>query len=189
MTVVAVLGSPSMTSNSSKLAEIAIDVIDPTGTESKRFVVNELRALGCQSCYTCKTKSEFCVLTDDLSLVLSTAAAADFLIVTAPVYIGSVSAQAKIFIDRTFSWMKPDFKTSAIAGRLSPGKKCLFIMTQGNPDPAVYQGVYESFLAYFSWLGFKTAGVLASGLEAADVTLGRLDLVKEVEEKVKGLLA
>jgi multimeric flavodoxin WrbA len=186
MNVVAILGSPRVGSNSELLADVAIK---STGAEAKKIVLNELHHIrGCQACYSCKSKTEVCVLKDDLAPVLSAAANSDFVILTAPIYIGEITAQQKIFVDRTFSWFKPDFKSNSVPGRLGPGKKLLLITTQGNPDKSIYKRNIDAYINYFKAQGFAAESVVGAGLAEDNVLTARPDLVKEVESKVASLL-
>ncbi|MDR3155250.1 MAG: flavodoxin family protein [Deltaproteobacteria bacterium] len=157
--VVTVLGSPRQDASSARLADAVAESLAGGAGASSRHVINSLKHVrGCQACQACKGKSETCVVKDDLAPVLAAAASADFLIIAAPNYIGEITAQLKLFIDRTYSWFKPDFHSAAEPGRLSgKGKKALLIFTQGNPDPGAYARAYEAYKAYFQGQGFKTA--------------------------------
>jgi multimeric flavodoxin WrbA len=150
------------------------------------FKLNDLRFRGCQGCGSCKTKTEFCVIKDDLARVLSAAASSDFLIVTTPIYIGEIASQLKGFVDRSYCWYKPDFITNSAPSRLKPGKKLLFIVSQGNPDPGAYQKNIDNYLGYFGTHGFKAACFHALvGID--DVTTQRPDLLAEVVDLAKSL--
>ncbi|MDR2141724.1 MAG: flavodoxin family protein [Deltaproteobacteria bacterium] len=189
MSVVVVSGSPRETSNAGLLAEVAVKAIGAQGSEVKKFVINELAAKGCQACYSCKGKTEFCAIKDDLTHALSSVTNADYVIFVTPIYIGEITAQAKIFVDRCYSLFKPDFKTNPAPGRLAPGKKFLLIFTQGNPDATIYQKNLQSYLGYFKRLGFQLVeGVVAAGLAKESVLETRPDLVKKVEDAAKSLL-
>jgi multimeric flavodoxin WrbA len=156
--VVSVLGSPREGSDSNRLADAVAASLTGGAGRYSRFVLNDFRNVrGCQGCQSCKGKTESCVVKDDLSPVLAAAAAGDFLIVASPVYIGEVTAQLKPFIDRSYSWLLPDFHTNPSPGRIPAGKKALFVITQGNPDASAYERVAEAYRAFFTGLGFKTA--------------------------------
>jgi multimeric flavodoxin WrbA len=187
MEIVAILGSPRKFANSTILAEEAIAAVDPKGLSVKKFVVNDLKAIGCQACYSCKGKMDRCAIKDDLTGALSAAASADFLVLASPVFIGDISAQAKIFVDRTFSWMKPDFYNFPVAGRVGPGKKFFFVQTQGNPDASTYKRVFNDYLSYFKWLGFKADGIVATDLNALEAVKSRSELLSEVRAKALAL--
>jgi multimeric flavodoxin WrbA len=103
----------------------------------------------------CKTASETCVERDDLSIVFDDIRASDVVVVTSPVYIGEITAQAKGLIDRFYSFYKPDFKTNPSPGRLAPGKELVFVVSQGNPDEKLYADLVTRYTGVFSRMGFS----------------------------------
>ncbi|MDR1312787.1 MAG: flavodoxin family protein [Deltaproteobacteria bacterium] len=154
--VVTILGSPRTNSDSSRLADALAASLTGGAGASARHVLNGLKhARGCQACQSCKGKTDSCVVKDDLAPVLGTAAAADVVIIASPVYIGEITAQLKLFVDRTYSWFLPDFHTNPSPGRLPKGKKLVLIFTQGNPDAGTYTRVFEAYKGYFAHQGFK----------------------------------
>ncbi|MDR0621917.1 MAG: flavodoxin family protein [Deltaproteobacteria bacterium] len=186
MKVTIILGSPRLDSNSEKLAKAAAATLLGPGEAPEIFRLNDLRYRGCQACMSCKTKTEVCVLKDDLARVLSVAAFSDFLILTTPIYIGEITAQLKAFIDRSYSWFKPDFVSSADPTRLAPGKKLLFVVTQGNPDLGAYKSNIDAYLGYFGSHGIKAAAFQAPIREGNIETL-RPDLLADVVAAAKAL--
>jgi multimeric flavodoxin WrbA len=161
MKTVLVLGSPRVASDSRKIAEKAAAAVAGPD-EVKKFDINSLTAKGCQACYSCKGKTETCVLKDEMAQVLAACQEADFIIVTSPVYIGDITAQLKLFIDRSFAWYKPDFISNPSPSRLAPGKRLLFILTQGNPNPSEYKtGVADKYTGYFKTHGLKAEALVA----------------------------
>ncbi|MDR1607558.1 MAG: flavodoxin family protein [Deltaproteobacteria bacterium] len=188
MSVVAILGSPRPIGNSTILAEAAIKAIEAEPSDTRKFVINDLNVKGCQACYSCKTKTEFCAVKDDLSPALAAVANADYVIVTSPIYIGEITAQFKAFIDRSFSFLVPDYKNKPNPSRLTPGRKLLFVQTQGNPDTSTYQKRFDFYLDFFRRLGFKADGLIAAGLSPDPTVEIRPELIKEVEAKATALL-
>ena len=125
MKLVCVHGSPRKTGNSSKIADRLCASIQAKGHIVKSYYLNRLKYIGCQSCMGCKGKSEICVLQDDLTEVLSEVKSADIIVLASPIFFGDLSAQMKGFIDRTYSYLKPDYTS-----RLFPGKKLVMILSQ-----------------------------------------------------------
>ncbi|MDR2200066.1 MAG: flavodoxin family protein [Deltaproteobacteria bacterium] len=162
MKIALILGSPRATSNSAKIAEKAVSALPGGDKEVRKFVINQLGARGCQGCDSCKKKTETCVVKDEMNQVLVACQESDVLVVASPVYIGEISAQLKLFVDRSYAWYKPDFITNPNPSRLPAGKKLLFILTQGNPDPDCYRsGITEKYVNYFSSHGLKCASLAA----------------------------
>lgn len=155
MKIVSLLGSPRPTGNSAAVAQKFCDTAKTLGAEINSFSLNKLQYRGCQACMTCKTKLDRCVLKDDLTEVLDAVREADILVMATPIYYGEVTSQLKAFIDRTFSYLVPDFFTSSNPSRLAPGKKLIFIQCQGDSDDKHYNDVYPRYENFFKWYGFN----------------------------------
>ena len=134
MKIICVLGSPREKGNSSLIVKKFCEVAGNRGANIESFTLNSLNFKGCQGCMTCKDKTDRCVVKDDLTQVLDSIYESDILVLASPVYMGGVSGQLKCFLDRTFSFLTPDFKTSSNPSRLPKGKKALIVTTQGAPE-------------------------------------------------------
>ena len=178
MKIACLLGSPRSGGNSSAMAARFISTAGGLGAETVAFNLNQLTYRGCQGCYACKTKAEECVLSDDLTEVLAAVKEADVLILASPVYYGDVSGQLKCFIDRTFSYLKDDYVTNPLPSRLVPGKKLVFLLTQGDPDETGFADIFPRYDFFFRWYGYtdtrlvRTCGVGSGGVtDVAEETL------------------
>ena len=109
MKIVSLLGSPRPHGNSTAITRRFQDTAANLGAEVRTFELNRLVYRGCQGCCACKQSLDHCILNDDLTEVLNTVAEADVVVLASPVYYGDVSAQLKGFIDRTYSYLKPDY--------------------------------------------------------------------------------
>ena len=187
MRTTVIFGSPRRGSNSAKLAEAVVGGLSDRRNEVSRFVLNDLKIRPCQSCYGCKTKSQECVLKDDLTEVLAAAAGADLVVVATPVYIGDVSAQLKLFLDRTYSWIQPGEKRGDYSSRVAPGKRLVLVVTQGEPDREIYRGRVESYEAYFRRHGFEVRTLLGAGLHTEDVAAANPELLEAAAALAKDL--
>lgn len=181
MKLVCLYGSPRKKGNSALMLDAFIESARSAGAEVASWHLNDLSMKGCQACYACKKKSETCVVPDDIPPVLAAAAAADGLVIASPVYYGDVSAQVKIFIDRTFSWLRPDYTTRPDPSRLAPGKKLAFLISQGQPDPDSFKDIHPRYAYFFQWMGFQDMGaVRALGVNRAVEVAQREGVLEEV---------
>ncbi len=155
MKIVCLLGSPRPKGNTAYLAERFCETARQAGAEIVTFSLNKLTYKGCQGCMTCKTKLDRCVLKDDLEQVLDAVRDADILVMATPVYYGEVTSQMKGFIDRTFSYLKPDYTTNPEPSRLNPGKKLVFILSQAQPDEKQFADIFPRYDYFFKWYGFQ----------------------------------
>lgn len=182
MKAVALLASPRRLGNSSGLAERLMSILGKSGHETKTYFLNSLSYRGCQACTGCKTRSETCVLHDDLAIVLEDVKGADTVVFASPVYWGDVSAQLKAFIDRTYSYLTPEFVTGPVRHRLESGKKLVFILSQGA-DEGLYDDIFPRYNAFFEELGLFDETYLIRGCELGEREdhLHREDLLAQVD--------
>ncbi len=185
MNIVCLLGSPRAKSNSSAIAKRFIDAAEKSGAKVKTYTLNDLKYSGCQGCMACKTKLDKCILKDDLTEVLEAAQEADVVVMASPVYYGDISSQLKGFIDRTFSYLKPDFMTNPVPARLAPGKKLVFALTQGQPE-AAFSDIFPRYDFFFKWYGFSESYLIrACGVPGPGEIEARQDVLALAEETAR----
>ena len=189
MNIVCLLGSPRPQGNSAIVAKRFCDTAEGLGSEVKTFALNKLKYRGCQACMTCKTRLDRCVLKDDLSDVLEAVRESDILVIASPTYYGDLSSQLKAFIDRTFSFLVPDYQTNPNPCRINPGKKLVFIQTQAEPDENAFSDVFPRYEAFFKWYGFDgTHLIRACGVVDAGEVETHKDILSLAEETAKTIL-
>ena len=182
MKIVAVLGSPRLNGNSAFIAGRFLEAAQNLGAETQTFALNALAYRGCQACMACKKKSEVCILKDDLTEVLEAVREADVIVLASPVYYGDVTGQLKLFIDRTYAFLTPDFHTNPQRSRLSPGKTMVFIQTQGFADATVFSDVYPRYKNMMAFIGIdKTHLLRGCGLSKRDDVCNCEDVLKQAD--------
>lgn len=174
MKIVAILGSPRSKGNSTSIARRFTDAAVRRGAVVETFELNRLSYRGCQGCYACKKTLDRCVLDDDLAPVLAAVKEADLVLLASPVYYGDVTAQLKGFIDRSYSYLKPDYITNPQPSRLEP-KKLIFVLTQGHPDQALFADIFPRYDTFLRWMGFVETRLI----RACGVGPGTVDSVPE----------
>ena len=190
MKMVCLLGSPRPKGNSIAMAARFCETAEGLGAEVTTFALNKLKYRGCQACMTCKTKLEKCVLKDDLAEVLDAIRDAEVLVLATPIYFAEISSQLKAFIDRTFSYLVPDYPTNPSPCRLSPDKKLVFIEAQGHPDESLFADVFPRYDSIFKWYGFSDSyQIRACGVFNKGDVENREDIMKLAEETAKKIMA
>ncbi|MBU0992349.1 MAG: flavodoxin family protein [Proteobacteria bacterium] len=188
MRVVCVLGSPRKNGNSATVARRFVDKARSNGSDVQVYLLNELEFKGCQACMACKTTREDCVLDDGLTSVLKDVSRTDVLVLASPIYFGGVSAQMKAFIDRTYSFLTPHFYRKEKHSRLDPGKKLVFILSQGQKEESKFQDIFVRYEHFLKWYGFDDTYVIrACGVDNVDDVLSRqdiLDMTDMIAEKI-----
>ncbi|MGI9536105.1 MAG: flavodoxin family protein [Desulfocapsaceae bacterium] len=188
MKIVSLLGSPRRNGNSTQLADIVASVLEDKGNRVTRFFLNKLDFKGCQACYACKHKSEICIVDDDLAPVLEAVKEADVIIMATPIYWGDISAQLKAFIDRTYSYLTPNFMTEEIKHRLPKGKKLVFIQSQGASQE-MYNDVFDRYNSFFKTLDYfeETHVLRGCDLNELGASKNREDLVNGAKQIAENL--
>lgn len=181
MKVLAIMGSPKEDGNSSTLAKSFLSKASSLGAETKSYFLENMKYKGCNACGACKTKLKKCIIQDDLTEVLDEMYKADIIIYSSPNYFYDVSGQFKLFFDRQYSLLTPQFKTGPQRCRLAAGKKAVFIFTQAAPEncfeniPTKYSEMNEIF--GFSEFHFvRGCNLLTSG-----AIKDRPELIQQVE--------
>ena len=189
--VVCVLGSPRPEGNSATLAMRVAEAARAGGAEVRAFRLYELQFRGCIACMACKKGAERCVIQDDLTPVLEAVREADLLVLASPIYFGQVTGEFKSFLDRTYSFLTPEYITSTTnRSRLTPGRKCVMVLTQGNPDAEQFAGVYPPYATFWGpdWLGYDVHLLRGLGMRAPTDAAGNEALLQEAEELGRRLM-
>lgn len=94
------LGSPRKKGNSDILADAVIRGIEKGGGEVEKVRLAELNIGPCDGCGSCE-KTGQCVIDDDMQELYHRIDKADCVLICSPIYFYGVTAQTKLFIDRT----------------------------------------------------------------------------------------
>jgi len=133
MRITAVSGSPRVEGVTNS---ILLDILEK-GAEKGHFgkvvVLNRLELHGCQACGYCRKEGDKCAVEDKISALIEELPDSDIVLIGSPVYMGNVSAQLKMFIDRLYC-----LKDAGRKPRLKP-KRALLVFSQGAPDKAYYK--------------------------------------------------
>ncbi len=140
MRVIGVNASPRKHGNSQTLVEAVLGGAAEKGAETRLVNLRELSINGCLGCEACKKQLGKCVQKDDLTGLLQEMTAYDAIVLGTPVYSYHVSAQLKILVDRCYSFMAfsedPETGEANIESAFPAGKKFVFIVSRGDPEPA-----------------------------------------------------
>lgn len=155
--VLAISGSPRKESNTDKIINAVLDGAKDAGHSTEFIKLNELNISPCQACDTCKSKpGARCKLKDDGKRILDLTEACDVLIFGSPIYMGGVSAQAKAYIDRWYS-----FKDAHRISELKGDRKVIGVYAQGAKD-GTYHRLFESNERLFNSNNFAYLGTLVT---------------------------
>ena len=102
--VLIVAASPRKNGNSTILALKAAEGVNSNGGEADVAPIGNLKIAPCNACDICRDKpEEGCVIKDDMQPLYQRIKDAEGIIFASPVYWFNLSAQMKLFIDRTYA--------------------------------------------------------------------------------------
>lgn len=118
--IIGIVGSPRKNSNTGFLVDKALKSAEESGAEVELYNLSEMDIEPCNACDICKLTGE-CPKDDGINEILSKLEDAHGIIIGSPVYFGNVSAQLKIFMDRSRP-LRADFKLKdKVCGAIAVG--------------------------------------------------------------------
>ncbi len=190
MKITALFASPRKGMNSETMAETFLQEAERLGAQVERFRLSDLKYRGCIVCDGCKTKSEKCVLKDDLARVLDAVTQTDTLVLATPIYFGDGSSLFKAFMDRWYSFFKPNYFARDDKSRLPAGKDMAFVVSQGAPENAFWEFI-QRYGRIFTMFGFKKMHLIRGCQlrNEPDVAANRPALLEQAKETARQVMA
>ena len=109
MNIIGINASPRKEGNTAFIVTKILEGAKERGAETKSFSFSDLDIKPCRGCLACHKGDRGCVINDDMQKIYEAMAQADAIILGSPIYMGQMSAQAKIFTDRLFAQISPRF--------------------------------------------------------------------------------
>ena len=164
------------------LQRIAASVASSVPDTSLQVVrLNYLDFRPCQACGEAPEQNKFCLYDDDLTEVYKMVAECDCLLFGTPIYFDSVSAQAKMFIDRCNCFRPPDYDDH------DPDHDFIKLLNRKRPGAMVlvggkrgwFEGARRVVAGFFKWIEVVSMGQISfasddfrrSGLAAEDAAI------------------
>jgi len=94
----------------------------------KSIFLNNLVYKGCQGCLSCRDNNTFCIVNDDLKVLLPELIDYDLIVIVTPNYYGFVTGQLKLFLDRWYCLKNKNRITKF------KNTKLFFVVVQGAPN-------------------------------------------------------
>lgn len=188
MNVIAFLGSPREGGNTELLLREAVRGIKDSGYTVTIFNLNLMNISPCQNCGGCE-ETGICVYEDDMVQINEAIRNADRIILASPIFFFSVSAQAKIMIDRCQSfWCEKYLLKKPVPG--GPyGRKGLLLLVGGQKREIGVQCAEATAKAFFRTVSVpehETLGYLS--IDAKGEILKHPTALKEAYEAGKKLV-
>lgn len=190
MNVLIINGSPRKTGSTATIANAFSEAVSDNGANVRTFILNGMRNIrGCQSCTKCWEAGR-CVVKDDFARPLAEHNWADIIVWATPVYMDDMSGALKLFTDRMFSNVKPEFYIDYKPehGRLAPGKQFVLIQTQAAPED-MYESLFKKCATIMRDCGVKDAHWLhCAGLWVRDME-GQAERLQSYSQQARKLAA
>ncbi|MDR1952274.1 MAG: flavodoxin family protein [Elusimicrobiota bacterium] len=158
MKVIGFIGSSRKEGNTAWIVNKILESAKERGAQTQSFNFSDLDIKPCQGCLCCHKGDQGCVIKDDMQKIYDALLSADALILGSPVYMGQMSAQAKIFTDRLFAQIKPKF--SPYFKEKNAAKKLILAFSQGNPDAEMFQTYFDYTKHIFQVLEFDVKDIV-----------------------------
>jgi len=176
--VLVLLSSPRKKGNSAILAKQITTGAESAGAKVETIFLHGMKIAPCQSCYTCqKPDSKGCAIDDDMQSIYPKLIEADSWVIASPVFWFTMSAQAKLFMDRCFAL--PAYEKNPFAG-----KRIAIAMSYGDTDPFTSGCVnaLRTFQDAFRYVGAKIVGMVYGSATGAGEIKSNSALMQMAEE-------
>lgn len=176
MKVVAFVGSPRENGNTVRIVGEILKGASEAGAETKVFSLNGMNIRPCQGCFHCRGAEE-CATKDDMQKVYAEIKEAQAVIIGSPVYMHQVSGQTKVFMDRLFPLIGPDFKPRF------GSRKAVLVFSQGNPDPNAFKPALDDCALMLGGMGMQVVDtVIFTGGNDPEASVSNADLMTRARQ-------
>ena len=171
MNVLILQGSPRANGNTAWMAEEFRKAAEADGHKATVIDVSHKKIAGCLACEYCHTKGDgACVQKDDMQELYPLLAEAEVLVLAAPIYYFTMSAQIQAAIQRFYAIWKP-----------SKVKKTALLLSSNSPN--VYDGAIAEYRGIISFCEYEDIGIITAKADEQKTDAMRekiLDLVKKL---------
>lgn len=184
--ILVISGSPVSGSSTDFLLDKIANTIKEQNNELE-IVTYKLNDLKIKPCIACGESPEpkFCIY-DDLNHIYDELLNCTCLLFGSPVYFDSVSAQAKLFIDRCNCFKPPDYKneTNYLFKKRTFQKIPGAMVLVGGED-SWYEGARRVIAGFFKWVSVVNEGYISYGSYDYNIRCSVKDSVEKLEEAKK----
>ena len=181
MNILGINGSPHLKGNTAYALQHGLKVVKAKGIETAYIALAELDISPCKGCFACRDGS--CVQKDDMSHVISAIEHCDGLLLASPVYMGLITGQMKVMMDRTVLFRTGGHFT--LSGKVGAGIACGGFRNGGQE--LTLQAMHTYFLqqdmyAISDGPGFSHSGAAVAG--STDVDQVGLQTVENLAQRL-----
>ncbi len=184
--ILAIYGSPRRKGNTALLLDQAVQGAEEAGAAVEKIVLRDLKISPCLEIYGCK-KTGRCVIQDDFQKVYDLLQQCQGLMLASPIFFYTVSAQAKILMDRCQSlWVKKYWIEQVPFGRKNYTRKGLFISVGATSGKKLFDGALQTVKYFFDVLDMELwQALLYRGLDFEGDVLKHPEYLEEAYSRGK----
>jgi multimeric flavodoxin WrbA len=188
MRVTAFQGSPRIDGNTDILLKETLKPVYESGLDVKLFNLNLMNIKPCQDCGGCD-KTGKCIINDDMDEIYDAIRESDRIILASPIFFFSISAQAKIMIDRCQSFWCEKYLLKKPIPEGQFGRKGLLLLVGGMKKEVGIQCAEATAKAFFRTVSVSEHETLSfTGVDAKDAIFEHPTALKEAYEAGKKLV-
>ncbi len=173
--------SPRKKGNSATLANEIISGAESEGAKVEMLRLHGMDISPCQACYACQKKdSKGCAIDDEMQTVYPKLLEYNTWVIASPVYWFTMSAQAKLFMDRCFAFPAYTNKTLEYA---FADKRIGIAMSYGDTDSfnSGCVNALRTFQDAFNFVGAKIIGMVYGSADAPGEIKSNAELMERAE--------
>lgn len=180
MPILAIYASPRRKGNTARLLAQAVEGARQAGAQVEEVFLRDLKMSPCLEIYGCKQEGR-CVIQDDFQALYDKLISCEGLMLASPIFFYSVSAHAKIMMDRCQSlWVKKYWIDKRPFGELDPARKALFICLGATKGKKLFDGALLTMKYFLDTLNMSLwKSLLYRGLDHEDEVEGHPDYLAE----------
>jgi len=155
--VLVLKSSPRENGNSNTLAEQVEAGASEVGAEVESLMLHHMDIRPCDACDECQ-ETGVCIVKDDMQKVYPLLENADAIVISGPVYWFTISAQAKLCIDRWYALFDGDDSAEGVF----KDKQIGIVLTYGDTDLYTSGGINAiyTFESMFRYIGAEIVGMV-----------------------------
>jgi len=163
MKILGINCSPRIGGNTDILLDRVLEGARANNAETEKIALNKLSFSPCQECEGLSEDRE-CIIKDDMHLVYTQLRDADAVILASPIFFGSLSAQAKMMIDRFQCTWQLKYILNKDTGYKE--KKGVFISVEGSDRKDFFDNARSIAKNFLATINAEYAGELfCSGVD------------------------
>lgn len=159
LSVLGICASPRPDGNSSLLVDRALAAARRSGATVERIELTDYHIGPCTECGACEATGQ-CPIEDDYTTILDRLLAADRLVFATPVFFMTVSAHAKLLIDRGQALWVRKYRLGRPLFEPPRDRRAMVIAVGGSRGRKQFEGIARTMRCYLDCLEFDPVAQL-----------------------------